>query len=160
MENHINFGIDLGTTNSGIGKYENGRVQVLKNPVGLREILPSVVSFYRGRTLVGDKAREQYLTNTGNVFSAFKRKMGTTETYNVNQQGEERVISPVDLSAYVLKELRNYVTGADIPAAVITIPASFDTIQSNATKQAGYLAGFKEVVLLQEPIAACLAYAT
>lgn len=74
----INYGIDLGTTNSGIGRYENGRVQVLKNPVGLKETLPSVVSFYRGRILVGDKAREQYRSNAGNVFSSFKRKMGST----------------------------------------------------------------------------------
>ena len=59
----------------------------------------------------------------------------------------------------MLKELKNFVhTGESIDAAVITIPASFDTIQSNATKKAGYEAGFKEVVLLQEPIAASLAY--
>jgi molecular chaperone DnaK len=156
---NIDFGIDLGTTNSGIGKYENGRVQVLKNPVGLREVLPSVVSFYKDRILVGDKAREQYLSNSGNVFSAFKRKMGTSETYEVSWQRQLQRISPVDLSAYVLKELKNYVHGNEIEAVVITIPASFDTIQSNATKQAGYQAGFKEVILLQEPVAACLAYA-
>ncbi|AYL97946.1 Hsp70 family protein [Mucilaginibacter celer] len=156
---NIDFGIDLGTTNSGIGRYENGKVQVLKNPVGLGEILPSVVSFYRGRTLVGNKAREQYLTNAGNVFGAFKRKMGTAENYAVTSAEGVTQLSPVDLSAYILKELKNYVPGTSIEAAVITIPASFDTIQSNATKQAGYQAGFKEVVLLQEPIAACLAYA-
>ena len=158
MEN-INYGIDLGTTNSGLGKYENGKVQVLKNPVGLHEILPSVVAFYRGRTLVGSKAREQYLTNTGNVFGAFKRKMGTAEKYLVKQQDKETEVSPVDLSAYVLKELKGYVQNNDLEEAVITIPASFDTIQSNATKNAGYQAGLKEVVLLQEPVAACLAYA-
>ena len=158
MDN-INFGIDLGTTNSGIGKYENGKVQVLKNPVGLREILPSVVSFRKGRILVGDKAREQYLTNAENVFSAFKRKIGTNEKYPVSGIDNIGEVSPVDLSAYVLRELQNYVHNSEVDAAVITIPASFDTIQSNATKQAGYQAGFKEVVLLQEPIAACLAYA-
>lgn len=156
---NIDFGIDLGTTNSGIGRYENGKVQVLKNPVGLGEILPSVVSFYKGRTLVGNKAREQYLSNAGNVFGAFKRKMGTGESYAMSGPEGLTQLSPVDLSAYVLKELKNYVPGTNIEAAVITIPASFDTIQSNATKQAGYQAGFKEVVLLQEPIAACLAYA-
>jgi len=158
MEN-INFGIDLGTTNSGIGKYENGKVQVLKNPVGLREILPSVVSFRKGRILVGDKAREQYLSNAQNVFSAFKRKIGTTEVYPVSQQDEINEVSAIDLSAYVLKELKSYVHGNAVDAAVITIPASFDTIQSNATKKAGYQAGFEHVFLLQEPVAACLAYA-
>ncbi|MCR8559678.1 Hsp70 family protein [Mucilaginibacter sp. BJC16-A38] len=158
MDN-INFGIDLGTTNSGIGKYENGKVQVLKNPVGHREILSSVVSFRKGRIIVGDKAREQYLSNAQNVFSAFKRKIGTNEIYPVNQQDEITEVSAIDLSAYVLKELKSYIHGNPPEAAVITIPASFDTIQSNATKKAGYLAGFEHVVLLQEPVAACLAYA-
>jgi len=158
MDN-INIGIDLGTTNSGIGKYENGKVQVLKNPVGHREILPSVVSFRKGRILVGDKAREQYLSNAQNVFSAFKRKIGTNETYPVSQQDGVTEISAIGLSAYVLKELKSYIHGNTPSAAIITIPASFDTIQSNATKKAGYEAGFEHVVLLQEPVAACLAYA-
>lgn len=156
---NIAFGIDLGTTNSGIAKCENGNVKLLKNPVGFRDILPSVVSFRKGRILVGDKAREQYLSNAGNVFSAFKRKMGSNDIYNVNISNESIEISPIDLSAYVLRELRNYVSEEEIEAAVITIPASFDTMQSNATKEAGIKAGFSEVVLLQEPIAACLAYA-
>src|ERR1700741_1738616 len=104
---NINYGIDLGTTNSGIGRYENGKVQVLKNPVGFREILPSVVSFYRGRTLVGDKAREQYSTNAGNVFSAFKRKMGTSDKYHATIANETTELSAIDLSALVLRELRN-----------------------------------------------------
>ena len=156
---NINFGIDLGTTNSGIGKYENGKVQVLKNPVGLHEILSSVVSFRKGRIIVGDKAREQYLSNPENVFSAFKRKMGTTERYPVTGQPGIPEVSPIELSAYILKELQNYVYGNVIDAAVITVPASFDTIQANATKEAAAQAGFREVVLLQEPIAACLAYA-
>jgi molecular chaperone DnaK len=155
----INFGIDLGTTNSGIARYDNGRIGILKNPVGLKELLPSVVSFYKGRTLIGDKAREQYLSNAGNVFSAFKRKMGTGEKYQAAIAGEPAELSPVDLSAHVLRELKNFVPGEEITAAVITIPASFDTIQSNATKLAAFQAGFTEVVLLQEPIAACLAYA-
>lgn len=157
MEN-INFGIDLGTTNSGIARYENGRVQILRNPVGHREILPSVVSFYKGRILVGDKAREQYLSNAGQVFSAFKRRMGTNDQYELQLADEQQTLSPIDLSALVLKELKNYLD-ANTEAVVITIPASFDTLQSNATKQAGYQAGFNQVILLQEPVAACLAYA-
>jgi molecular chaperone DnaK len=63
----------------------------------------------------------------------------------------------LNLSAEVLKELKGFVhSGESFDAAVITIPASFDVIQSNATKEAGYLAGFKQVILLQEPIAASL----
>jgi molecular chaperone DnaK len=155
----INFGIDLGTTNSGIARYDNGRIAILKNPVGLKELLPSVVSFYKGRTLVGDKAREQYLSNSGNVFSAFKRKMGTDEKYIASISGEPVELGPINLSAHVLRELKNFIPGGEIRAAVVTIPASFDTVQSNATKLAANQAGFSQLVLLQEPIAACLAYA-
>lgn len=154
---NINFGIDLGTTNSGIGSYKNGKANLLKNPVGFRETLPSVVSFRNERILIGDKANEQLLTDPENVFSSFKRKMGTSESYSVKALNKD--ITPVELSTYILKELSNFSIHDKVDAAVITIPASFDTIQSNATKTAGYEAGFEEVVLLQEPIAACLAYA-
>lgn len=156
---NITLGIDLGTTNSGIARYENGQVKVLKNPMGLRDTLPSVVSFRKGRILIGDKAREQYLSNAGNVFSAFKRKMGSNDIYEADLPEGTLHLSPIDLSAYILRELKNYIQTDDADAVVVTIPASFDTMQSNATKEAGHKAGFSEVVLLQEPIAACLAYA-
>lgn len=153
---NINYGIDLGTTNSAISKYEDGKIQLFKNPVGFRDTIPSVVAFRKGTIRVGDKAREQTLTNPGNVFSSFKRKMGSDQSYEVQENGQR--ITPVELSAMVLKELLGFVPD-EVPASIaITIPASFDTIQSNATKKAGHEAGFKEVVLLQEPIAACLAY--
>ncbi len=155
--NFVNFGIDLGTTNSLIAKFEDGQVQVFKNPIGHKETLPSVVAFRGDRTLVGDKAREYITKDAGNVFGSFKRKMGTGEKFLVPSTMEST--SPIDLSALVLKELKNFVhTGEPVDAAVITIPASFDTVQSNATKKAGYEAGFKEVLLLQEPVAASLAY--
>lgn len=158
MNDMINFGIDLGTTNSLIARSVNGQIEVYKNPAGHRETLPSVVGFRKERILIGEKAREYITKDPGNVFSCFKRKMGTGENFFVTAISEFR--SPVDLSAMVLKELKNFVyTQENVDAAVITIPASFDTIQSNATKEAGYLAGFKEVVLLQEPIAASLAFA-
>jgi molecular chaperone DnaK len=155
--NFINFGIDLGTTNSLVAKFENGAVQVFKNPIGHKETLPSVVAFRGERTIVGDKAREYISKDAGNVFGSFKRKMGSSESFLVPSTAS--FVTPIQLSAMVLKELKNFLhTGEGIDAAVITIPASFDTIQSNATKKAGYEAGFKEVVLLQEPIAASLAY--
>lgn len=153
---NINYGIDLGTTNSAISKYEDGKIQLFKNPVGFRDTIPSVVAFRKGTIRVGDKAREQILTNPGNVFSSFKRKMGSDQIYNVPDTGQ--TITPVGLSAMVLKELLGFVPDETLSSIAITIPASFDTIQSNATKKAGYEAGFDEVVLLQEPIAACLAY--
>ena len=158
MSNTINFSIDLGTTNSLIAKYQSGRVEVFKNPIGLKDTLPSVVAFRKERIIVGDKAREMVEKDPKNVFSLFKRKMGTAESFFVKNLNEER--TPIQLSALVLKELKNFVqSGENLDSVVITIPASFDTIQSNATKKAGYEAGFQEVVLLQEPIAASLAFA-
>ena len=154
---NINYGIDLGTTNSGIACYENGIVTIFKNPVGLKDTIPSVVSFRKGRIQVGDKAREWLTSDAENVVASFKRKMGSSETFYIPNIDENK--TPVDLSAMVLKELLNFIPENQPESVVITIPASFDTIQSNATKKAGYQAGFKEVVLLQEPIAACLAYA-
>lgn len=156
MEN-IDFGIDLGTTNSGIGRFQNGKVTVFKNPVGFKETLPSVVAYRNDRILIGDKAREFTKVNPEHVFSSFKRKMGSEFIYKIPNSNEEK--SAIDFSTLILKELVNFVGEEKPKGAVITIPASFDTIQSNATKTAGHQAGFQEVVLLQEPIAACLAYA-
>ncbi|MEX2485808.1 MAG: Hsp70 family protein [Brumimicrobium sp.] len=154
---NINYGIDLGTTNSGIGVYDEGKVVVIKNPVGFRETIPSVVAFKKNRIIVGDKAQEALISSNQNVFTSFKRNMGTSETYDVPSFDE--TLTPVVLSSMVLSELRSFIGNIQLESVVITIPASFDTIQSNATKEAGYKAGFKEVVLLQEPIAACLTYA-
>lgn len=155
---NINFGIDLGTTNSLIAKFENGQLKVYKNPVGFRETLPSVVMYRGDRIVVGDKARENLKANSTDIFSLFKRKMGTEEVFKLSSTNQE--ITPIELSSIVLKELKNFVIDdTNLESIAITIPASFDTIQSNATKIAGQQAGFKEVVLLQEPIAASLAYA-
>lgn len=158
MASHINFGIDLGTSNSLVAKFDKGNVEVYKNPNGFKETLPSVVGFRNDRILIGDQARTYLQRDPKSVVSRFKRKMGTSETFKIKSLNASK--SPVELSAYVLKELKTFVhTGEDLDAAVITIPASFDTVQSNATKEAGKLAGFKTVILLQEPIAASLAYA-
>ncbi len=153
----VNFGIDLGTTNSLIAKYENGHVIVFKNPVGHKESLSSVVAFRPDRRLVGDKAREYLMKDPVNVFGSFKRKMGTDERYYVVNIDEN--VTPVQLSSYVLQELKNFIHTRELPeASIVTIPASFDTMQSNATIKAAELAGFSNVFLLQEPIAASLAY--
>lgn len=153
----INFGIDLGTTNSLIAKYNDSGVEIFKNPVGLKETMPSCIAFRGERIVAGDKAREWLLKDPMNVFASFKRKMGTDENFYIASRNE--TISPIKLSSLVLKELKSFIhTGETPKSVVITIPASFDTIQSNATKQAGYEAGFQEVVLLQEPIAASLAF--
>jgi molecular chaperone DnaK len=129
-----------------------------QHPIGFKETLPSVVAFRNDRIMVGDSARTYAEKDARSVASRFKRKMGTTETFKIKSLGGSK--TPTELSAFVLKELKVFVqTGETVEAAVITIPASFDTLQSNATKESGYQAGFKHVVLLQEPIAASLAYA-
>lgn len=155
----INLGIDLGTTNSAIAYSKDGRIQVFANPRDMgRRTLPSVVAFRKERTIIGTKARQRMEKDAANVFGVFKRKMGTSERFPVPATGEE--VSPVDLSALILKELLTFLPhGIPSEAAVITIPASFDTVQSKATEAAGKAAGFKQVSLLQEPIAASLAFA-
>lgn len=159
MEKMINFGIDLGTTNSSIAKFVKGDVEVFKNPMETGNgTLPSVVYYKKDKIVIGNSAKTYLERDSKNVFSIFKRKMGTTESYKVNSI--DQIKTPIELSSEILKELKGFVqSGEQVDAAVITIPASFDSIQSNATKEAGILAGFKQVVLLQEPIAASLAYA-
>jgi molecular chaperone DnaK len=159
MENTINIGIDLGTTNSAIAKFIKGEVVIFSNPQDYgRNTLPSVVSFRKDKIIVGNKAKEFLEKDPKSVVGVFKRKMGTAESFKINSINESK--TPIELSAQVLKELKTFVnTGDALDSVVLTIPASFDTIQSNATKEAGFQAGFKQVVLLQEPIAASLAYA-
>ena len=154
----INFAIDLGTTNSLVAKYDNGKIKIFNNPLGLKQTLPSCIAFRGNRIVIGDKALDYLEKDAENVCMLFKRKMGTQDTYFVPSLDKE--MQPIELSSLVLKELKNFLPDDEVVnSVVITIPAAFDTIQSNATKKAGYLAGFKEVVLLQEPIAACLAFA-
>lgn len=158
MSAMINFGIDLGTSNSLIAKFDKGDCIVFKNPIGFKETLPSIVGFRKDKTLIGESARTYLEKDPKSVVSRFKRKMGTSETFNIKALAAAK--TPIELSAAVLKELKTFVqTGEQVDSAVITIPASFDTLQSNATKEAGKAAGFRNIVLLQEPIAASLAYA-
>jgi len=158
MTEMIKFGIDLGTTNSLVAKFNKGTVEVFKNPSGFKETLPSAVGFRNDRILVGDQARAYSERDARNVKFQFKRRMGTTESFRIESLGQSK--TPVELSAFVLKDLKRFIHTGEVPEAmVITIPASFDMVQCNATKEAGYAAGFKQVVLLQEPIAASLAYA-
>lgn len=158
MSNMINFGIDLGTTNSLIAKFNAGAIEVFKNPRGFKESLPSAVSFRKGVIHVGEKARTYATRDPLNVCTLFKRKMGTTEAFRIPSLGQTK--TPIELSAEVLKELKTFIhTGETPEAAVITIPASFDTRQTIATEEAAHAAGFSQVLLLQEPIAASLAYA-
>ena len=154
----INYGIDLGTTNSLIAKFVKGEIEIFQHPVSWKETLPSVVGFRKDTYLIGEKAKQYLLKDSKNVFSRFKRRMGTNEIFKTKFLNQS--LTPVDLSAYVLKELKTMVhSGEVIEDIVITVPASFDTVQCIATEEAGKLAGFIQVLLLQEPIAASLAFA-
>src|SRR5438552_15730681 len=106
MQRTIDFAIDLGTTNSLIAKFNSGIVEVFKNPNGFKETLPSVVGFRNDRIMVGDQARTYCERDPKSVVSRFKRKMGTTESFPIKAIGQSK--TPVELSAFVLKELKTF----------------------------------------------------
>jgi molecular chaperone DnaK len=167
----IIYGIDLGTTNSAIARFENGQAVIKKSPVQ-GDTTPSCVTVNpKGRLIVGAKAyaqlgkdwalsyvKQNYKRNT---FVEFKRIMGTDETlysYNLEKSGQNPYLSPEQLSAEVLKTLRSYVLDDEVKEAVITVPALFNNNQKDATKRAAELAGFDHYELIQEPVAASVAY--
>ncbi len=159
----IQIGIDLGTTNSSVAILHQNEVQIIKNPLG-EESTPSVVFVDRnGNIVVGSKAKRvmnNSKENLQNSKAEIKRLMGTGET--IFFPNLKKNMLPEEVSAEILKALRGDVQrkypGTLLDAAVITVPAYFSTVQSEATKRAGVLSGFKQIVLLQEPIAAAIAY--
>ena len=157
----IDYGIDLGTTNSSIAMVSGAGTEVIKNNIDA-DITPSAVYINRaGNLWVGQNARSKTTDERteDDVFLEFKRRMGTGFEYVFRASG--RRMRPEDLSAEVLKSLRADVAqkkGEELNAAVITVPAAFELHQCDATKVAAELAGFKTAALLQEPVAAALAY--
>lgn len=162
----INIGIDLGTTNSAIAISNGNKIELIRSGPGQLEYTPSVFGVDKfGDKIVGQKAYDNLYTRASdeesrNNKAEVKRLMGTAETIHFERLDES--LTPEEVSAEILRTLKEDVTRkySDFTtlAAVITIPASFSTLQSEATKRAGELAGFKHVVLLQEPIAAAMAY--
>ena len=163
----MKFGIDLGTTNSAICKMEGGE-PVIKKTDTLKDTLPSCVSFTRKKVVkVGDsayndlrqaksQATKNWTNGKVNVFIEFKRDMGTDKTsFSSNMEAS---YSPEQLSAEILKTLKSFIGDENVSAAVITIPAKFKADQIAATKRAAQLAGIGHCELLQEPIAASMAY--
>ena len=163
----IDYGIDLGTTNSAIARCDNGQVKIIKGDEQ-EDVTPSCVQFGRKKNvIVGTKARfalavemyrslKLFSTSDRNIFLEFKRTMGTDMVYQSSYMGKP--YSSEELSSEVLKALRSYVRDDDPKGIVITVPAKFQQHQMDATRRAGFLAGFQHVELLQEPIAASLAY--
>lgn len=155
----IDFGIDLGTTNSAIAVLKGVATEIIKNNADA-DITPSAVSIDKKGTIqVGQRAKNKISDIAGDAYLEFKRRMGTDHVYQFKSSGQSR--KPEELSAEVLKSLRADVqqrTGEVVEASVITVPAVFELHQCDATRKAAQLAGFKESPLLQEPVAAALAY--
>lgn len=153
------FGIDLGTTNSAIAELKNTTVEVYRNNEGFEFTSSTVWMDKNNRIHVGRRAKERLESDPENAFSEFKLQMGSDAEYQFARSGKK--VTPEDLSAEVLKSLKADVmqrTGEDINAAVITVPAAFELPQCNATQKAAELAGFSDCTLLQEPVAAAMAY--
>jgi len=151
------IGIDLGTTYSVAAVIENGLAKIIKNAEG-DNLTPSVVAeTAQGHKLVGSVARRQAAANPDNTVLSIKRLMGTD--YRVSLNG--RTYSPQEISAFILRKIKsdveNYL-GEKVQKAVITVPAYFNDGQRQATKEAGVMAGFDVMRIINEPTAASLAY--
>lgn len=163
----IDYGIDLGTTNSAIARMEDGEPIIIKNDFQM-DTLPSCVSFNKKQaiqvglsaynTLKRDKlsAMKEFKTDSSNTFIEFKRTMGTDKTFPSFNMSKE--FTSEELSSEVLKKLKSFITDEELKSIVITVPAKFTINQKDATSRAAKLAGFEHCELLQEPIAASMAY--
>ncbi|MAO83773.1 MAG: molecular chaperone DnaK [Myxococcales bacterium] len=172
-------GIDLGTTNSVVSVLSGAEPEVLVNQEGARTT-PSVVAFDKeGKTLVGQVARRQAVTNPANTFSSVKRFIGKrfSEVRNLTDsvgysvtagdndsirlEGAGRTWAPEEISAKVLQKLKAAAEaslGEEVTDAVITVPAYFNDTQRTATQNAGKIAGLNVRRIINEPTAAALAY--
>ncbi len=155
------LGIDLGTTNSAAAIFEGGRATVIpsaEGPTMAGKMFPSVVAFTKeGQLLVGESAKRQATANPEGTIYEIKRKMGTD--YKITIAGKE--YTPQQISAFILQKIKKDAEtylGVPVKRAVITVPAHFNDNQRQATKDAGEIAGFEVMRIINEPTAACLAY--
>ncbi|MBS7406584.1 MAG: Hsp70 family protein, partial [Coriobacteriales bacterium] len=151
------IGIDLGTTNSCVATIEGGRATVITNAEGMRTT-PSVVAFTKeGERLVGTVAARQQAMNPQRTVASVKRHMGTDWSIEV----DGKAYSPQEVSAMILRKLRRDAEaylGEDVKDAVITVPAYYNDVQRQATKDAGRIAGLNVLRIINEPTSAALAY--
>ena len=152
------LGIDLGTSNSAIVGNEKGALRHFKTPDGT-DVLPSAIMLdRRGSMLVGKRAYDQSAFSPENVAQGFKRLMGTSSVITFS---DGKTMTPEEASAEIIKTLvaqaRMAAGDFQIEGAVVTIPAAFNQMQSEATMRAAAAAGLSKVALLQEPIAAAMA---
>ncbi len=154
-------GIDLGTTFSGLAVLDSiGKPEIVPNADGER-ITPSIIFFDPdddGKVEVGDEARKQMILYPERVVVEVKQRMGKVKTIPVGSKS----LTPAEISSFILKKLiqdAERIKGT-IDEAVITVPANFSEKARVATKEAGELTGLKKVILVDEPVAAALLYAT
>lgn len=177
------IGIDLGTTYSCVGIYQNGRVEIIANDQGNRTT-PSYVAFTDTERLIGDAAKNQISVNPTNTVYDAKRLIGRNFNERIVQEdmkllsykvvesknklaisvlfkGVEKLYCPEEISSMILtkmKEVAESYVGCKIENAVITVPAYFNDAQRSATKDAGRIAGLNVLRIINEPTAAAIAY--
>ncbi|XP_072166245.1 heat shock 70 kDa protein IV-like [Diadema setosum] len=177
------IGIDLGTTYSCVGVFQNGKVEIIANDQGNRTT-PSYVAFTDKERLIGEAAKNQVVMNPKNTIFAVKRLMGRQFTdqwvqadmkhwpfevidrggrpaLRVEYKGEEKILAPEEVSSMILtkmKETAEAYLGLKVTDAVITVPAYFTDAQRQATKHAGEISGLHVLRIINEPTAAALAY--
>lgn len=177
------IGIDLGTTYSCVAVYQNGKVDIIANDQGNRTT-PSFVSFTDNERLIGDAAKNEFLSNPTNTVYDAKRMIGRDfadpklqqdmkhfafkvvdrndkPKIQVTYKGEEKEFTSEEISAMVLTKMKQTAEtylGQEVKNAVITVPAYFNDAQRQATKDAGMIAGLNVLRIINEPTAAAIAY--
>ncbi|KAJ7810990.1 heat shock protein 70 [Mycena olivaceomarginata] len=177
------IGIDLGTTYSCVGVWQNDRVEIIANDHGNRAT-PSYVSFSDNERLIGDAAKSQVAMNPANTVFGAKRLIGRNfndvevqadlqhlpfTVFNkggkpyirVGYRGEQKEFSPEEISSMVLqkmKEISESYLGTPISNAIVTVPAYFNDSQRQATKDAGTISGMNILGIINEPTAAAIAH--
>ena len=185
MSRYPAIGIDLGTTNSCVGVFQNGKVDIIPNDIG-EKTTPSYIAFTDLERLIGDEAKNQITRNpTNTVFDAKRligRKFEDREVQEdiklwpfkvvkdpksdrpqvqITYQKQEKKFFAEEISAMVLQKLKQTATdflGKEVKDAIVTVPAYFNDSQRQATKDAGTISGLNVLRIINEPTAAAIAY--